>query len=326
MISSAPEARNDRLIPVALLCSVALHGIFILVYLYSLTSTRPLSTQVNLYNVELIQSPPRSEKKQQIVETQSNQQPPKEPARFEAEKDNQVIKEQIRRGEDAPPAGSKQASAPAPKAEKPASQQETKRSAPSKLNLKLDNMQLGDVAEKPKEKEDPGQKNIQQALSNSAPLGAGVDVSRLGSRDFLPDIPDGEVTLLNAKANKFAVFVRRVASQVFANLKASGWQSLSVGDINNIDKEARFEAVLNRQGQLVSVSKLAQSGSSKFDTVLESSIRKGAKDPNPPAGAEASDGMIHFTFEARSWVEMRSSPRTGAPVQRRWLLLGTGLD
>ena len=43
-----------------------------------------------------------------------------------------------------------------------------------------------------------------------------------GSTDYLPNLPDGDITLLNTKADHFAVFVRRVAARVFAALRSSG--------------------------------------------------------------------------------------------------------
>jgi hypothetical protein len=146
-----------------------------------------------------------------------------------------------------------------------------------------------------------------------------------GSSDYLPSLPDGDLTLLNAKANQYAVFVRRVAVQVFAELRQVGWESLRAADIRGISSDSIFEAVMGPNGELVSVTPVEASGSRNFDEVLRIAVTKGARDRNPPAGAKADDGQIHFIFKARSWVGISNGARNQAPIERRWLLLATGL-
>ena len=198
------------------------------------------------------------------------------------------------------------------------------------LKLKLDNHSLAEISasESKLSKEQSTEEQLQQAIQSNASNNqkSSINVSRLGSRDYLPDIPDGEVTLLNTKANKYAVFVRRVASQVFANLRGSGWSSLSAADIRAINQDGVFEAVLSPKGVLLSVQLTTSSESRRFDQVLRTAIQKGAKDPNPPAGAEAEDGNVHFIFQARSWVQIQPNARNGGMNERRWLMLGTGLE
>ena len=45
-----------------------------------------------------------------------------------------------------------------------------------------------------------------------------VTSNRPGALDFLPDVREGDITLLNTKAELFSPFVRRVAVRVFGHL------------------------------------------------------------------------------------------------------------
>ena len=147
-----------------------------------------------------------------------------------------------------------------------------------------------------------------------------------GTSDYLPDIPDGDITLLNAKADKYAVFVRRVATQVFNQLRQSGWDTLQARDIQGIRGYAVVRAVLSPQGRLLSVELISSCDSARFDEALRQSVKTGARDPNPPADAIASDGNFRFIFMAKSWVRAHSDPRSGMLGEQRWLLLKSGLE
>ena len=155
--------------------------------------------------------------------------------------------------------------------------------------------------------------------SGAAFLGSG------GLSDYLPNLPDGDITLLNAKANQYAGFVRRVAIQVFTELRSRGWDDLTASEVRRISDFTTVEAVLSRSGKLLSVTIERSSGSQPFDGVLLEAAQAGARDPNPPPGAVADDGLIHFVFKARSWTSTAANPRSGALRERRWLLLATGL-
>jgi TonB family protein len=158
------------------------------------------------------------------------------------------------------------------------------------------------------------------AGSGAAFLGSG------GVRDFLPGLPDGDITLLNAKASQYASFVRRVATQVFGLMRQTGWDQLRAPDIRQIGGFSSVRAVLSPSGQLLRVEVLEESGSTKFDRVLSEATKRGAKDPNPPPGAAASDGNIRMIFKSRSWVDIGSGGRSGGVMERRWLFLATGLE
>ena len=158
------------------------------------------------------------------------------------------------------------------------------------------------------------------------PRGSGATfIGTGGISDHLPNLPDGDITLLNAKANLYASFVRRVAIQVFTQLRSEGWDTLRAHDIRQVHSFSIIEAVLSPEGRLRSVSLKTSSGSSSFDRVVENATRQGAQDPNPPQGALDKDGNIHFIFKARSWTQMGANARSGAPTEYRWLLLATGL-
>lgn len=144
---------------------------------------------------------------------------------------------------------------------------------------------------------------------------------RSGDADYLPDIPDGDITLLNAKADRYAVFVRRVATQVFGALRRKSWSDLPLSEVRRIRGFATIEAVLSPRGKLLEVRLQEPSGSQPFDKTVVAAVDEGAWDQNPPEGARAADGNYHFIFKAKTWG--RGVPNS--PQQARWLLLGTGL-
>ena len=141
---------------------------------------------------------------------------------------------------------------------------------------------------------------------------------------YLPNLPDGDMTLLNTKAEYFAVFVRRVATRVFSELRLSGWEILSKDDIRMINSFSEIEAIMSLDGNILNVKLLSSSGSSSFDDILKHAVKVAGKDNNPPANAKAADNLIHFIFQAKSWSKMGTNPN-GSLGERRWLLLSTGL-
>jgi hypothetical protein len=158
----------------------------------------------------------------------------------------------------------------------------------------------------------------------SRPPGSGAAIIGMrGNPDYLPNLPDGDLTLLNEKADQYAVFVIRVATQVFGQLRSSGWEQLQYGDIANISDYNTIEAILSPRGELLRVLIHAGSGSARFDRIVEASVTRGARDPNPPPGAAAPDGNVHFIFKAKSWSEVGHQ---GRMYERRWLTLATGLE
>ena len=282
-----------------------------------------------------VPSPPEIEAKTQIVSPPENSQPVDvAETNLLSEKNNRVEHQQIHRG-DHPQAGrqaSKSKAAPQPQkdsnAQPKASGAAPAISAANEITtLKLDQQTLITKFSGQSGKGSAQSSNNTGYRAFSRPMGSGAAFIGLkGTTDFLPNLPDGDITLLNTKADRFAVFVRRVASQVFGQLRASGWENLSASDIARMSNDTTITVVMSMNGTLESIKLENGSGSNAFDRVVVEAARHGARDPNPPKDAAASDGKIHFTFQARSWVQAATNQRTGAPTERRWLLLATGLD
>jgi TonB family protein len=216
---------------------------------------------------------------------------------------------------------------------KPAPKQPSPRRELALKDLTLDQSTLAmkfgteSAAKRPQREPSAAQSSLSDYQAFSRPPGSGAAfVGASGINDHLPNLPDGDITLLNAKANIYASFVRRVAVQVFTQLRSQGWERLSMQQIRQLQGFATIEAILTPTGKFVSARLLDSSGSTAFDAVLNQSVTTGARDPNPPPGALAKDGMIHFIFKARSWSQMTVSRRSGAPIEQRWLLLATGLE
>lgn len=158
--------------------------------------------------------------------------------------------------------------------------------------------------------------------------GANVVISGFasGSSDHLPTIRDGDITLLNAKADKFAVFVRRVAVRVFQILKQSGWERLTASQVRKINTWTKVIGAINLKGELVELKLVTTSGNVYFDQVVKDSVGNGITDPNPPASAVAIDGNIRFIFLAKSWSQTGGGGGNQRFFERRWLGLKTGLE
>lgn len=118
--------------------------------------------------------------------------------------------------------------------------------------------------------------------------------------DFLPDVREGDVTLLNTKAERYAPFVRRVATRVFQlqviSLRREAARFRRAGE-----EEVAVEAVMTSTGNLLSLTLRERSAVLGLD--LERHLRDacvaGFFDPNPPRGVELADGNIHFLFRTR---------------------------
>ena len=332
-------AKNDDYsFQLALVLSLIAHGIF-LVFLFKPISTnkdKNLATYIDV-SIEPEQNIQQFQK-QQIV---SPSKPPQDQIDPTVKDTNQlseenisVKKEQIKRG--LPDAGKSIGKPSASEASEQQSQQpkqqpesKTPKTAP---NLKLSSSELLEsldgISSAPIKPKSPANQVLAAAAARpfSRPSGSGARfLGDAGSPDFLPNLPDGDITLLNAKANQFAVFVRRVAIQVFSNIRTFGWDDLTRADINAIKNDTYIVAKMSPKGQLLSVTMHGSSSSANFDDIIIKAAKAGTKDPNPPAAALAEDGNIRFIFKARSWSEVFAG-RGGIPSERRWIMLSTGLE
>jgi hypothetical protein len=276
------------------------------------------------------QPPPVLLPKRQIVTPPDagEEKPPKE-TRLLSDRDNTVPEEMLRRGEPAPGEVEAQAkpapverAAPPPKAV--ARPKEQVASLP-----KLDQLlpHAGDIVRQGGPLLEEAAKPT-PAVRNLFAGQGGVFASRPGSNDFLPAIREGDITLLNTKAERFAPFVRRVALRVFQHLerrlRTSAERAAGSGR-----EFAVVEAVMNRKGRLVGarvVEKESNSSLAAYRELLGTTQPDIFFDSNPPAGAEASDGNIHFVLVVDLTVQSAVDPRTGRTASSFFGIAGVGLD
>lgn len=294
---------------------------------------RQQSAQLAPIEVSLVLTP--SEARTQIVApAESLEQEPQVATNLRAERATATEQERVARG-DAPDAGMPGEARSPDRRQSPRAARDRAPAPPEREHVPLRTLALdqetlrrefGEASSTHGEhaKQQPAGDNY-RAFSRPAGSGARI-VGLRGTNDHLPSLPDGDLTLLNAKAERHAVFVRRVATQVFSQLRASGWESLSAADINRLSSDTTVTASLSLQGKLLGVTMQRGSGSERFDRVVEEAVRRGARDPHPPAEAAADDGTIRFIFKARSWSEGGYDGRGAGLVERRWLLLATGLE
>lgn len=153
--------------------------------------------------------------------------------------------------------------------------------------------------------------------------------SRPGINDFLPAIREGDITLLNTKAERFAPFVRRVAARVFQHLDMRLRQTARSGAMSAGREFAVVEAIMSRDGQLVHarVRQRESTTSIGADRLLLSVTEPDTFfDSNPPPGAEAEDGQIHFLLLIDLQVQAANDPRSGRTVFGYHGIAGVGLD
>ena len=317
----------EKRLVTALVISILLH--LLLLFLYQLEI--PVKHKDELIVEFLPELEPKLFKKRQIVETPSQQeQEPDKDTPYLSDRNTFAEKQQIKRGDNqaTPPVKSPeklQAKKIEPQKkieQKPVEEKSLKLKDPALLNslaTKLEKNDTGEIVEVKKELDKI--KNNSRVESYEPFKKHFLARSNPGSSDYLPSIPDGDVTMLNAKAFRYAIFVRRVATKVFGALRRIGWQELSSSEVRNVRGFVLISATLNKQGELIKTELLDSSGSLDFDDVLKRSVEEGAWDSNPPAGVESVDGTIKFIFKARTW----SRPAPGKQRDRRWTLLGTGL-
>ncbi len=315
---------------IGILVSLALHAIL---FAAILTTKAPHPAPASTIEVT-IEPALATQKRTQIVSpSEARQQAPLEETTRLSDKDSRAEVEQIRRGDGGGMPGQPQKTAPA--APKPIQKQSAAKRELNLKDLKLDDSTLAlkfgttpkNQATDPEVAANSPTKSLSEYQAFSRPPGSGAAFfGSAGISDHLPNLPDGDITLLNAKANIYASFVRRVAIQVFTQLRSQGWERLSAQQIRQLTGFATVVATLNSAGKFIRAEIVESSGSAEFDSVLHTSATKGASDPNPPPGAQAKDGAIHFIFKARSWSQTGVNRRSGAPFEQRWILLATGLE
>ncbi len=130
-----------------------------------------------------------------------------------------------------------------------------------------------------------------------------------GTLDHLPDVRPGNVTLLNTKAEVFAPFVRRVMLRVFQNMMIM--LRHSAGSMRpGADEQIEAEAIMSPAGDMIGLRFIQRSTSMSIglDRMLAEACNEAFFDRNPPPGAAAADGNIHFVM--RTVVQTYPAPGT----------------
>ena len=158
-----------------------------------------------------------------------------------------------------------------------------------------------------------------EAEEEPGPLSSGTAwlpaTDQPGTLDFLPDVREGDITLLNTKAELNAPFVRRVAVRVFQHLVILLRHEIKLS-VASTKESVTAEAIMNRQGDMVSVMVSDQSTKGVLSThrKLRQACSTGFFDRNPPPSAEAEDGNIHFVLRAFVVTNNRGRYGTGYRV------------
>jgi hypothetical protein len=286
--------------------------------------------------------PPEPEKKiplpEQIVQQPDagqNQVPPD--TRFKSERDTKVEKEQVKRGEPKPgesqpeakpakPAPKKAPAPPAPRRPQPArnapSGRESQRVAklPSLDRLLPDAVRLAQegYGQPPEVVQDVPDQRPNRALS-AGNDGLFIPTGPVGTLDYLPDVREGDITLLNTKAEVFAPFVRRVAVRVFQNFWISMKKELTSAPLT-AEEQIEAEAVMDARGEMIgfTITRRSSRVTLASDRRLTQACNVGFFDRNPPPGARWEDGNIHFVF-------VTAIQSAGGPQPAFWVQLAAGL-
>jgi hypothetical protein len=167
----------------------------------------------------------------------------------------------------------------------------------------------------------------QERKSLLAASGRGIS-SRPGITDYLPTIQEGDITLLNTKADLFAPFVRRVGARVFQHLEMRLRQASRRGASGRGREFAQIEAVMSQEGRLLDarvIKRHSDTSLAAYRELLAVTRPEIFFDANPPPGAEASDGNIHFILQVELSVDVAVNRRTAAPSTAYYGVISVGL-
>lgn len=142
-----------------------------------------------------------------------------------------------------------------------------------------------------------------------------------GTLDHLPDVRPGNVTLLNTKAEVFAPFVRRVMLRVFQNMMILMRRNAATMR-PGANEQIEAEAIMSQAGEMIGLrfTQRSTSMSIGLDRMLTEACNEAFFDRNPPPGAVAKDGNIHFVM--RTVVQTYPAPGGGVALSG---LFGVGL-
>jgi hypothetical protein len=293
--------------------------------------------------------------KTQIVSPSDNMEAP-DKAHFLSDHDSRAIEETIKRGEPAPPAkpptskpdNAKQAATDKPATKARGDAQGSERATalakaetqslgppaktapavglsdlfvpPSKL-ASDPSVAKGDSGDSPKTAE-----GGRRDLASIPRPDLWADPGPRGSPDYLPGVRQGDITMLNAKADRFAPFVRRVGLRVFQSFSMEFKQEIYAGTVPEGRDNVEIEAVMTRDGKRVDVFLRQHNGNLSSDrTLLGTFTDQIFFDENPPAEAVAADGKIHFIFALDAQVYYAGGGRRGGGRPGAQWVMGAGL-
>ena len=294
-------------------------------------------------------------KKQIVAPSDAPEQKPDAATNLFSDRDSKTLQETIKHGEPAPPAKPPEARPEKQTAAKDATQPEMKARGDArgtKLGSTAESLAkssqassdtkpppgLGDLFVKPSElARDPSLLKGQSGDDAKTAEGGKRDLAMLqhpelwadpgprGSTDYLPNVRDGDVTMLNAKADKFAPFVRRVGLRVFQGFSMQFKQMILSGATVDGSDKVQVEAVMSRDGKRVDVLLREHDGPLGTDRVLLANLgERMFFDENPPPGALAADGKIHFVFALNAAVDSDPRGHHGRGPGAQWVM-GAGL-
>jgi len=275
-----------------------------------------------------------SQPKNQIVSPPDSPEEKPEKARLFSDRDAKTLEEMIKKGEPAPPARPPQAPAK-PDAKKLAetkpdskakgetsgadkgsalAKTETKPESPSTKTAPA--LGLSDLFVRPSElAKDPVLRRGESGDADKTEKGGTKDLASLsrpelwadpgtrGTPDYLPDVRQGNFTLLNTKADRFAPFVRRVGLRVFQTFSMEFKQQIYAGNVPQGRDNVEVEAVMTADGRRTEVYLKQRSGNLSSDRMLLGTLNDQIFfDENPPSKAIAEDGKIHFVFALNASV------------------------
>jgi hypothetical protein len=295
--------------------------------------------------------------KHQIVAPPDSPEETPDQARLFSDRDSKTLQETVKKGEPAPPAKPPEAK-PRPEVAKKAAEQklamkakgDTAGQAKGTADQKTEPLKtspstntapmvgLSDLFFKPSEvARDPALRKGEGGDDAQTDAGSKRDLASLsrpelwadpgqrGTPDYLPDIRQGDFTLLNTKADRFAPFVRRVGLRVFQSFSMEFKQQIYQGNVPQGRDNVEVEAVMSPDGKRLDVYLKQRNGNLSSDRVLLGSLNDHIFfDQNPPPKAVAEDGRIHFVFalNAQVWYARDENGRVSPGAH--WVV-GVGL-
>ncbi len=121
--------------------------------------------------------------------------------------------------------------------------------------------------------------------------------------DYIKDVDQGLETLLNAREFKYYTYYNRIRRQL-----SQHWEPKVRGKLSRMFKQGRHLAsdvdritklivVLDRQGNLVKVQMIKDSGVSDLDDAAVEAFQSAAPFPNPPQGIVEADGTVKIRWD-----------------------------